>query len=84
MQDIRNEFREFLLRLADNRLRDDDWNTFVVQHYCDDQIEQLRQSLVKHSFDFPDWQIGWVPKAFRDVARGLAECLRDFNEDSIR
>ena len=84
MQDIRNQFRDFLLRLADNNLRDDDWSTFAVQHYSDEEVEQLRQSIVKRSLDFPDWQIGWIPRAFQDAARGLAECLREFDEDSIR
>lgn len=84
MQDTRNQFRAFLLRLANNTLRDDDWRTFAVQHYSDGEIEQLRQSLVQRSLDFPDWQVGWIPRAFQDVARGLAECLREFDENSIR
>ena len=84
MQDIRNEFRGFLLRLADNNLRDDDWDTFAVQHYSDEEVEQLRQSLVKRSLDFPEWQIGWIPRPFQDAARGLAECLLEFDENSIR
>lgn len=84
MHDIRNQFRDFLLRLADNNLRDDDWHTFAIQHYSDCEIEQVRQSLVKRSLDFPDWQIGWIPRAFQDAARGLAECLREFDEKSIR
>ena len=84
MQDIRTQFRDFLLRLADNNLRDDDWNNFAVQHYSDEEIEQLRRSLVKRSLDFPDWQIGWIPRAFQDTARTLAEYLREFDENSIR
>ncbi|MBN2295384.1 MAG: hypothetical protein JXM70_23335, partial [Pirellulales bacterium] len=84
MQNVRDEFRDFLLRLADNNLRANDWNTFAVQHYTDEEIEQLRQALVKRSLDFPDWQIGWIPRAFQDAARGLAECLRGFDENSIR
>ena len=83
MQDIRNQFRDFLLRLAANELRDDDWRTFAVQHYPDEEVEQLRQSIVKRSLDFPDWQIGWIPRAFQDTARELAECLTEIDEDSI-
>lgn len=83
MQDIRNQFREFLLRLADNNLRDDDWHTFAIPHYSDDEIEQVRQCLVRRSLDFPDWQVGWLPRAFQDAARDLAESLRDFDENSI-
>lgn len=84
MHDIRTKFRDFLLRLADNNLRDDDWSTFAVQHYSDEKVEQLRQSLVKRSLEFSDWQTGWIPQAFQDTARGLAECLRDFDENSIQ
>ena len=84
MQDIRIQFRDFLLRLADNNLRDDDWNVFAVQHYSDEEVERLRQSIVKRSLDFPDWQVGWIPRAFQDTARGLAEFLREFDVDSIR
>lgn len=81
---IRSDFRGFLLRSAENALRDDDWDAFAVQPYSDEELERLRQALVNRSLDFPDWRIGWIPRALQDTARGLAECLREVDENSIR
>lgn len=84
MQYIRNEFRDFLLRLANNSLRPDDRTTFTVQYYSDEELEKLRHSLVKRSLDFPGWQVGKIPRLLRNAASELAECLCEFDENSIR
>ncbi len=39
MQDIRSQFRDFLLRLANNSLCGDDWDTVATQYYADGEIE---------------------------------------------
>jgi hypothetical protein len=83
MPQTRDEFRRFLLRIASNDVRADDWNTFAVQHYCDEEVESLRKRLVEQSLAFPDWQVGWIPRGLQDIAQGLAEYLRDYPEDSI-
>lgn len=84
MQGLRNEFRDFLLRVANNNLRPDDWTTFAVQHYSDEELERLRRSLVKCSLDFPEWQVGEIPRLLQDTASELAECIFEFDESSIR
>ena len=60
MQDDRTIFRDFLLRLANNILRADDWDSFATRHYSDEDVERLRQVIVKRSLDFSDWQIGSI------------------------
>ncbi|MFM7518024.1 MAG: hypothetical protein ACKOAH_23140 [Pirellula sp.] len=83
MSNLRSEFREFLLRIANNKLKYEDWDCFAVSHYDDEEIERTRRSIVKRSLDFPDWQVGWIPRDFSDTARALAECLREISTDSI-
>ncbi len=84
MQDLRKEFRDFLLRLANNNLRSNDWDTFAIQHYSDEELERLRWSLVKCSLDFPGWQDGEIPRLLQDTASELAECIFEFDQSSIR
>jgi hypothetical protein len=84
MSSTREQFREFLLRVSDNKLLPDDWGNFVVHHFADDQVEQLRHALVKESLDVSDWLIGWIPKKLQETALALAESLRETELDSIR
>ena len=82
MAQIRDGFRIFLLRIANNHLNRDDWNKFAVGHYADEEIESLRRRLVEQSLVYPDWQVGWIPRGLQDAARVLAEYLRDYAEES--
>lgn len=83
MSQQREDFRNFLRRIAENSLRADDWRTFAVEPIADEELESLRRSLVEQSAAFPDWSVGWIPRRMQDIGRGLAECLREFPADSV-
>lgn len=82
MNSVRDEFRSFLVRLGKNELRPEDWKTYAVAHFADEEIETLRRRLVKESLAFPDWQVGWIPRAFQAIACDLAETIRDDSNDT--
>jgi hypothetical protein len=76
MSALRDEFRAFLLRVAENDLRPDDWSHFAVNHFADEEMESLRRKLVEKSNQFPELQLGWIPRELSQFAWMLAEYLR--------
>lgn len=68
-------FREFLSRLAENRLLDHDWETFAVNQHADRLIESLRQRLVRQGGTFDLWEHDAVPVGLQFYARVLMEEL---------
>lgn len=82
MSTLRDDFRSFLLRVADNDLRANDWGDFATCQHADKEIESLRRRLMVDSLSFSDWQVGWVPRRLQDLARGLAEYLREYPAES--
>jgi hypothetical protein len=76
MPNLRDEFREFLLRVAENDLRPDDWERFAVQHLFDEEIESMRRQLVRKSNAWQFDGLGWVSRELSQFAGMLAEYLR--------
>lgn len=81
MSQLRDDFQSFLLRIGNNEMRATDWHDFAVQQYADEEVESLRGKLLAE-FSAHDWQVGWVPRRLQDIARVLAEYLREHSDDS--
>jgi hypothetical protein len=43
----RIEFAKFLRRLAAGSVKEIEWNKFIVTHYSDDRLEEIRRSVVR-------------------------------------
>jgi hypothetical protein len=43
----RLEFADFLCRLAAGTVNAIEWNRFIVPHYSDDRLEEIRRSVVR-------------------------------------
>jgi hypothetical protein len=44
-------FADFLRRVAAGKVKATEWDRFVVQHYVDEELEEIRRNLVRLSID---------------------------------
>ena len=66
MKSQRVQFCEFLKSLANGKLHGDDWDSYAVNHYADNELELARVELVRTSHELGEW--AEVPDALRAVA----------------
>ena len=60
----RQDFADFLSRLATNAEREGEWGQLVVAHYPDEELEAIRRDLVRLSIRRnPTGRVdGWLPE----------------------
>lgn len=60
----RENFADFLSRLATNAEREGEWGHLVVAHYPDEELEAIRRELVRLSIQRnPTGRVdGWLPQ----------------------
>ncbi|QDT38099.1 hypothetical protein [Stratiformator vulcanicus] len=73
IEEQQKRFARFLERLIEGRIRQADWPTFVVEHYCDERLETVRRDLVRYAIS-QDGQ--WDPLALSEEQRTVVTRLR--------
>ncbi len=68
--DARLAFVRFLDRLALGRASREEWQAFVVAHYSDEELEDVRRRCVRLAINSPTWGEWSAPE--RDGFRSLA------------
>jgi hypothetical protein len=72
---LRSDFADFLERLAacKGRCGMIDWQTFAVNHYHDEEIEEMRRTVVRLGIS---WAYGDWPEINCELVQGWAKRLR--------
>ncbi len=76
----REAFADFLDRYADNRTDSSEWDHFVVQHYSDSFLEEVRRCVVRLSIN--KLPIHGDTEAAREIVRSWAFLLRSSTNSS--
>ena len=74
--DYREQFADFLDRLADAPVDDDEWSSFVIFHYSDDVLESVRRDCVRLACGYGFRESGPGTPAGQELMRSWARLLR--------
>ena len=77
----RNSFADFLDRYADNKTGPTEWDNFVVQHYGDSFLEEIRRCVVRLAIN--NLPIHGDTDAARDLIRSWATLLRSSTNSDV-
>ena len=77
----RDSFADFLDRYADNKTGSIEWNHFVVQHYGDSFLEEIRRCVVRLAIN--KLPIHGDTQAARDLIRSWAILLRSSTNSDV-
>ena len=76
--DYRQQFADFLDRLASGAVSSEEWSSFVITHYNDKQVENARRMTARMGCGYIDVELDSDPG--RDRLRTWAELLRASND----
>lgn len=76
--DYRQQFADFLDRLANGTVDSDEWSSFVVTHYSDESVEDARRMTAEMACGYTDVKIH--SEAGADLLRSWAVQLRGFRD----
>lgn len=75
VQQTRDSFADFLLRVSERAVSVADWNRYTVTHYADAATETARRELVRACLELSQCSACVVPIGLEPVALGLREQL---------
>lgn len=72
----RKAFVDYLHRLVEGDSRSEDWFNFIVEHYSDGQLEEVRRNIVRLRIKAGDPKIFPVTEEHKEQLRNWAKKLQ--------